>query len=293
LTNGTHSVELVVYDATEVNSATYGPVDVIVDNTAPPPSGGGGGGGDGGGSSSPAQDISTAQTAQAPSSASVDSPPVVSSAPLATSVAARIVPAATLEDGLVTAGFGKPVRISGVLVDELRRPIANAKLSVFATPDAPGAKRVVIGTATTTSSGAFSFTAGPGPSRTITVDYRPAGAAAPVATLGAHVVVRAAVRLRASKASLRNGRKLGLTARVLGDKRYRGRAKVAFQVLIGKTWRTFATGAANRRGIARAGHRFTQTFTTVRYRFRALTLAARGFPYAAGHSRPVAVVVHP
>jgi hypothetical protein len=292
LPDGPHTVKLVVYDATEANNATFGPTDVVVDNTSVPPSGGGGGGGDSSSTDTPSTEPVVADSAPPP--AALGPPASAPSTTLGPSLVARIVPADELGDGLVTTGFGKPVRISGVLVDDLRRPIPNAKLSVFATPDEPGARQGLIGTATTTATGAFSYTADPGPSRTITVAYQPAGEdAAPAATLGAHVVVRAALRLRASRSHLRNGRALTLTARVLGDKRYRGRARVAFQVLIGRTWRTFARAPADRSGLAKASHRFTQTFTRVRYRFRALTLAARGFPYAAGRSPTVAVLVRP
>ena len=107
------------------------------------------------------------------------------------------------------------------------------------------------------------------------------------------MVVRAAVRLRASHARLRNGRTLTLTARVLGDKRYRGRAEGRVPGAHRADVADVRADAGEPRGIARADHRFTKTFTTVRYRFRALTLAARGFPYTAGHSRTVAVVVRP
>lgn len=290
LTNGAHAVSLVVYDATEVNNATFGPVDVVVDNTAPPPGGGGGGG-----SPPPTGAAGGPAAVESPAPAPQPGPqPAAPATPLGPSLVARIVPAANLGDGLISTRLGKPVRISGVLVDELRRPIPNARLAVFATPDEPGARPVLVGTATTTASGAFSYVADAGSSRTITVTYRPLGEGSqPAATLGAHVVVRAAVRLRASRARLRNGRTLTLTAHVLGHKRYRGRAKVAFQVLIGRTWRTFARAAADRHGVATATHRFRVTFTTVRYRFRALTLAARGFPYAAGRSGTVVVLVRP
>ena len=290
LSDGAHEVELFVYDATEVNKATFGPVDVVVDNTSPPPGGGGGAGSGGGGGAAQEPPADAGDAVDAPQAAASGAGP----GPLALPAAARIVPSADLGDGLIATGFGKPVRISGVLLDDLRRPIAHATLQVFAATDEPGSRPEPIGTATTTESGTFSYTVGPGPSRTITVDYRPLGATSkPIASLAAHVVVRAALKLGTSHHRLRNGHTLTLTAHVKGAGRHKRNAKVAFQVLIGRTWRTFARSDADAHGTARARHRFRVTFTTVRYRFRALTLAARGFPYTAGHSKVVTVLVRP
>ena len=57
-------------------------------------------------------------------------------------------------------------------------------------------------------------------------------------------------------------------------------------------WLTFATPRADgRTGRWFYRYRFTATRGTVRYRFRARIPQESGFPYAAGVSRPVSVLV--
>jgi hypothetical protein len=302
LSDGPHELRLVVYDATGVNEAEYPPagqpgVRVVVDNGGGAASGGGSGasGGSGGGGAGAESSAGAAATSGAagatPTAGSAPAGPAAPPAALAPSVLARIVPTPELSDGTVRVPFGRPVRVGGTLVDDLRRPIGGAELLVFAAADEPGRRPVLVGRATTTASGAFQVELPPGSSRVVSVEYRPRGE--PVATLGAKVVVPASIALRASRPRLRNGQTLTLTARVRAASPAEARkAQVAFQVLIGRTWHTFARDAADVRGLAHASHRFRVTFTRIRYRFRAITLAKRGFPYAPGRSRTVSVLVN-
>jgi hypothetical protein len=97
--------------------------------------------------------------------------------------------------------------------------------------------------------------------------------------------------LLASRTQLRNGQSLSLFAQ-LPVAVHAGTARVAFQVLIAGRWRTFAVRPVGGDGRARVRHRFHATFRRLRYRFRAVIRGDRRFPFAAGHSRAVSVLVN-
>jgi hypothetical protein len=101
----------------------------------------------------------------------------------------------------------------------------------------------------------------------------------------------APLALLASRTRLRNGQSLSLSAR-LPVAVPAGTARVAFQVLIAGRWRTFAVRPMGAGGRARVRHRFHATFRRLRYRFRAVIRGDRRFPFAAGRSRAVSVLVN-
>jgi hypothetical protein len=103
------------------------------------------------------------------------------------------------------------------------------------------------------------------------------------------VVVAAPVRLSTDRKSTRNGRSVKFLGRVPGAGG--ARARVELQAWAGR-WIPFKT-AALKNGRFSASYRFTKTFTTVRYRFRAVIHDDPAFPYAAGRSAVVKVLVRP
>lgn len=198
-------------------------------------------------------------------------------------------------------GIRRPVRrqpyprralVAGRLVDASGSAIAGAGLAVFSAVEVPGAAERQIGSATTDAKGRFGFVVPRGPSRRISVRYRPAGASTDAAASTVRVVVAAPVALVPSARRLRNGQRLTLTARLGGRRVPAGSADVAFQVLIGTRWRTFATRSLDAHGRARVHHRFRVTYQRLTYRFRAVTLRRRNFPFADSASRPVGVRVN-
>ena len=87
------------------------------------------------------------------------------------------------------------------------------------------------------------------------------------------------VTLSASRARLRNGQVLWLRAR-----NGRPGAAAAFQVRVGRRWRTFAVRRLDATGSARVRHRFRLTFRRLRYAFRVVVAGMR-------RSAPVRVLV--
>jgi hypothetical protein len=66
---------------------------------------------------------------------------------------------------------------------------------------------------------------------------------------------------------------------------------VVLQAHTSRGWRTFATPRTNRVGRWSYPYRFTGTSVTARYAFRALVPAEPSYPYAAGASPVVRVLV--
>lgn len=260
LSDGPHAISVLVYDATAVNNVIYGPVQVNVDNH-----------------SDAALEASGARVPNG----------------LNASGTARIKGTGRFKRLEVRQAYGRPRAVRGRLTDEHDQPIGGAALTVFAVTDVPGATEKQIGRATTDGRGRFSFVVPSGPSRRISIRYRAFSTDAKDSAIWSlRVAVPAPVRLLASKQKLRNRQKLMLTAYLSGAHVPARSADVAFQVLIGSQWRTFATRAIGSKGIARIGHRFRVTYRRLTYRFRVVLLRRRNFPFANASSPVVAVRVN-
>ena len=58
-----------------------------------------------------------------------------------------------------------------------------------------------------------------------------------------------------------------------------------------KRWITFRKATSGEKGGFRAAYRFHSTTQRTRYRFRVIVPRQAGYPWVAGHSRPVRVLV--
>jgi hypothetical protein len=130
--------------------------------------------------------------------------------------------------------------------------------------------------------GRFAFTLPRGPSREVRVAYGES-----VQTV--KMIVAAPVRLRTNRGRTRNGRTIKFLGTVPGAGA--ARTRVELQAWAGR-WVPFKT-VALRNGRFHASYRFTSTFSTTRYRFRAVIHDDDHFPYAGGTSPVVKVVVRP
>jgi hypothetical protein len=252
LAEGEHMVGVVVYDATEVNRATSPPVPIQVRGTPGTTSG-----------SSNALPVSNTPTAQGP---------------------LRLL-GRRFKHGRLRQRFGQTTTIRGRLVQAGGAPAARTSLKIFSALDVPGAEERAIGDAETDAAGRFVIEIPKGPSRRIVVR-----SGADSWTL--RVRVPAPLRLLPSRQRLRNKQKLMLVAYLLGTDAPARSADVAFQVRIGDHWRTFATRPMGGDGRARIGHRFQVTYQRLTYRFRAIVVKRKSFPFATAVSPPVAVRVN-
>lgn len=255
LADGEHSVAVVVRDATEVNSVSSPPVSIQVRN---------------------AGDISASGTSQGPVSGGLASP---------TPATGLRLLGRGLRWGVVRQRFGHASTIDGRLVDGEGRPVSDTQLAVLSARDIPGADATQIGETRTDSAGRFRVVIPQGSNRRITLR-------APSDSWTIRVQVRAPLRLQPSRTRLRNKQKLMLVAYLLGAMAPAGSADIAFQVRIGEQWRTFATRPIGSDGRARIGHRFRVTYQRLTYRFRAVVVGRRSFPFANSVSPTKSVQVN-
>jgi hypothetical protein len=183
-------------------------------------------------------------------------------------------------------GFRRTREIRGRLTDITGRPIAGARLDVYATPVSPGATRAPEGRTTTDARGRFRYRPRRGPSRRLDIEYRafsldPEPSARTRLSLNVRAGVRLVVRPRrtTSRGTIRfRGRLLGgpgragvqVTLYAVGRQ---GRSRVPVTVL-----RTSASGRFRFR------YQFLRTFAPFTYRFVARVDRQRGYPYASGAS---------
>jgi hypothetical protein len=199
----------------------------------------------------------------------------------------HVVPRSTAK--VIRRPFDKPSVLHGRLLDAAGAPVAGAEVGAYAAPDVPGAKPRLVATAVTGPAGGYRLVLPAGPSRRVTIRPTQGDGSG---GWSFRTRVRAPIRLLPSRRHLRNGDKLMLTAYLAGAKPPARSADVAFQVLIGTQWRTFARRTLDGRGLAQVGHRFHVTFHRMTYRFRALTLRRRNLPFDDAHSPTVAVRVN-
>jgi hypothetical protein len=185
--------------------------------------------------------------------------------------------------------YGKRTPSSGRLATAQGAPIANAPIIVEGQARS-GGPFVKLGAARTDARGSFRFTVPAGPSRTIRYRYEGTNTVQPTAAQ-LTTKVAAAARLKVDRRRLRNGQAVRFTGRLLGKPIPKAGKLVALQAKVGRGWRTFATPRANKKGIFRHRYRFTATTGMRRYKFRAVVEREDAYPYEAGVSRIVRVIV--
>lgn len=185
--------------------------------------------------------------------------------------------------------YGKRAASAGRLVTAQGAPIADAAIVVEGQARS-GGPLVKLGVARTDARGGFGYTVPAGPSRTVRYRYEGTNTIQPAAAQ-LTTKVAAAARLKVDRRRLRNGQAVRFTGRLLGKPVPKAGKLVALQARVGRGWRTFATPRANRKGVFKHRYRFTATTGTRRYEFRAVVAREDAYPYEAGVSRTVRVVV--
>ncbi len=192
--------------------------------------------------------------------------------------------------------YGRRALATGRLLDRAGDPIAGADVELLESY-ASGSKRAMHSIATRTDhSGRFSARLPKGPSRSLRASF--AGDARRLGATSGPVALRAkgAVTLRAPR-RVRAGGRVRFRGRVKGrgaDYSKRGKS-LEVQVRIGRHWKTVGRSIhTDTRGRFRLRYRFVANYTRpVRYRFRAVVLRERGWPYLPARSRIRSLVVMP
>jgi hypothetical protein len=199
----------------------------------------------------------------------------------------RTTTARTALGGSLAVPFGRGATIRGALQTYAGRPVSGAPIAVSAEPRTGGARHVT--TLRTAGDGGFAYAAPSGPSRTLRFAF--AGDELLLPTR-ADVALRvpAGATLHANRRSVRNGRGVAFSGRLLARPAFPGKL-VVLQAHYRGAWRTFAVTRADARGRYRQSYRFQATVGRVAYRFRVLVPREASYPYESGVTPVVTVVV--
>jgi hypothetical protein len=174
-----------------------------------------------------------------------------------------------------------PTKITGVVRDGEGFPIATGHVDVASR--VKGQPWQAVAAPVSDERGRFTATIPKGPSRELRLSYEGS-------TQTVNLLVAAPVRLSASRKRLRNGQTVTFVGRI--PEAGTTRTRVALQAWARDKWMPFRT-VELRGGRFRARYRFTGTFSTQRYRFRAVVGDDPGFVFAAASSRSVTILVRP
>ncbi len=168
-----------------------------------------------------------------------------------------------------------------------RGQIANAPLCIFSRV-ITHQEREFLGVAMTSASGAYHFAIGSGPSRELTVAYRPDQREL---TADAALKTRVHPTFRLKGKVVKNKGVAVFLGAIPGPDNEK--VIVVLQVQSGKGWRVFRRYRTRSGGRFVMRYRFTQTFTPTTYRMRAQVRAQSGYPFEEGNSRTIPVRVVP
>jgi hypothetical protein len=198
----------------------------------------------------------------------------------------------------LTAGLGKDAESSIVVQQKesatLRGKltgasgrIANAPLCVFSKVVTDQARQFA-GIAMTGSDGGYQFAIGSGPSRDLTVAYRPDQREL---TANATLKTRVHPTFRLRGKAVKNTGVAVFRGAIPGPDNEK--VLVVLQVKSGKGWRVFRRYRTRTGGRFVMRYRFTQTFSPTTYIMRAQVRAQSGYPFEEGNSRSIPVPVEP
>ncbi len=192
-------------------------------------------------------------------------------------------------------GYGKPAVVSGRLLDSNAVPIADARIELVESYDPGSVNASGRLSVTTDPAGRFRAELPAGPSRSVEASYdgdlRRLGADSGSARLRVRgkVTLLATRRVSAGARATFSGRVRAAGARFSGGK------SVEVQVRVGSRWKTVGRSIrTDRKGRYELRYRFVAIYTRpVRYRFRAVVLRERGWPYLPAASKQRRVLVRP
>jgi hypothetical protein len=186
--------------------------------------------------------------------------------------------------------FGRTTLIKGALATAAGKPIRNAEVTVLARSNMAGGEYRAEGSISTNSSGTFTYRAPAGAGRMLDFHYR-GDATYKHADDQVALRVAAALTINSSRYTVKNGQLVRFSGRLKG-RPYPSKGKVLdLQAYYRGRWRTFATPRAASNGNWSYRYRFQATRGSVAYKFRVHARATSDYPYEAGYSKAVRVVV--
>lgn len=188
---------------------------------------------------------------------------------------------------LATVHQGRGAALTGSLRSPSDAPVQGAALCVFSRVATDPGQRF-LGVAHTDAAGNYRFAVGAGPSRELSVLYRPGHR-----RLRAATTLRTIVHptLRARSTVVANGHWAHLQGRIPGP--HADKVVVVLQVRQGKGWLAFRRYRTRGGGRYHAAYHFRRTNRPTTYRMRAQVRQTTGYPYLQGESDPLALKVVP
>lgn len=187
-----------------------------------------------------------------------------------------------------TTEYGRSATVTGRLSNRAGDPVADATICVKSQTVGVGGTSVA--TVDTNDQGRFSYEVPSGPNRELAVGYR-SNAFQLIRNL--RLNSHAQPILSASPRLLANHRRVHFRGRLPGP-RAAGRVVILQANVVGSNrWITFRKATSGKKGRFRASYQFVSTTRRTVYRFRAELPVQAGYPWLAGNSRPVRVVVTP
>ncbi|MBV9212294.1 MAG: hypothetical protein JOZ25_01475 [Actinobacteria bacterium] len=191
----------------------------------------------------------------------------------------------------LTLGYGKRAAAHGTVTSVAGDPLAAATVLVYSRIEAAGAAYRLVGQVRTNRLGAFDYAVPAGASRALRFIYAGSPrtrAAQDEVQLG----VRAAATIKSDRRRARNHEAVTFTGRLLGKPIPAAGKVLDLQAFYRGKWRTFATPrASSRTGAWRYRYRFGATTGRVVYPFRVKIRSESAYPYVAGYSKVIKVVV--
>lgn len=188
--------------------------------------------------------------------------------------------------------YGRRVELRGTLSTADGGAIAGARVELSMKTTRPGAASHVLAL-TTGSHGEFAYSVAPGPSRTLDLGYRAFSAdSGYAAQTSVKLAVRAGVTLKATPRTLRNRHRVRFSGRVLGGPRPQDASMILY-ALAPRGRIPVTSLRADSRGRFSFSYRFRTVTERPRFRFEVQVESRPSYPYAAGRSDRVAVVVRP
>jgi hypothetical protein len=183
---------------------------------------------------------------------------------------------------------GSAANVVGELTDAAGDVISGATICVQAQTQGSAGGLQPVATTTTDAHGHFVYKVGPGPDRRVLLGYRHDAFQVARSVL---YLAHAKVKLKITPDSLHNGGEIKMRGKVPGP-RAGGRVVVLQAAALRSShWYTFERATTNAHGVFRAHYRFAATPVTTIYRIRAVAPRQHGWPWEAGHSKPVLVEV--
>jgi hypothetical protein len=190
----------------------------------------------------------------------------------------------------VTVGYGRPAVVTGKLANNAGDPIRGARLCVKMATIGVDAHAASIGSVATDAEGRYRYEVPPGPNREVTLGYRHDSLQI---ARDVRYYAHARPSLHVSDPRVRNDDRIRFWGELPGPQNA-GRVVVLQAGTVGsKRWITFRKATTKARGLFRAAYHFTQTSRKTKYRFRAVVARQEGYPWVAGQSEAVEVLVTP